>query len=167
MGKIKTILTIIAYVAACCLLFFLFFRDMQRDKQESRKELDALGQTVYFEGTVIASPVYNNTTLLCVAVDTSSVDSFYHFSRHCAVKVQDGVAVFPIGLIDRNDSSDVFKSHAGKVAVNKDYSRKTLFFRDGDTLVEELSLWKGKIEEIHLLIAWENAKDTLKKNLNN
>lgn len=160
MEKSKTVLSIIAFVAAFCLFSFLFFRDMQRDKQESRKELAALGQTVYFEGSVIASPVYKNTTLLCVKIDSSSVDSFYHFSRHCAVKVQDGVAVFSIGLIDRNDSSDVFKCHAKRVVVNKGFDRKTLFINGSDTLVDDISFWGGKIDKIHLLMAWENAKDS-------
>lgn len=161
MGKTKTILAIIAFVAAFCIISFLFFRDMKRDKQECRKELDTLGQTVYFEGAVIASPVYKNTTLLCVKIDTSSVDSFYHFSRHCAVKVQDGVAVFPIGLIDRNDSSDVFKCHAKRVIVNKGFDRKTLFIIGSDTLAEDISFWGGKVDEIHLLIAWEKSYDAI------
>lgn len=160
MGKTKTILAIIAFVAAWCLISLLFIRDMQRDKQESQKELAALEQTVYFEGTVTAAPVYKNTTLLCVKIDTSSVDSFYHFSRHCAVKVQDGVAVLPIGLIDRNDSSYVFKCHAKRLVVNKGFDRKTLFINGSDTLVDDISFWGGKIDKIHLLMAWENAKDS-------
>ena len=163
MEKTKTIWAIIAFVAIGCLISFLFFRDMQRDRQESRKELDTLDKTVYFEGEVIAAPVYNNTTLLCVKIDTSSIDSLHFFSRHCAVKVQDGVAVLPIGLIDRNDSSDVFKTHAERVVVNKDYDSKALFINGDDTLVEELSFWRGKIDEVHLLMAWENARDTVRR----
>ena len=159
MGKIRTILTIIVLVAVWCLISFLFIRDMQRDKQESQRELDALGQTVYFEGTVIASPVYKNTTLLCVRIIKSSVDSFYHFSRYCAVKIQDGLAVLPIGLIDENSSSDLFKSHAQRVVVNRDYNNKIYYITGNDTLTEELSFWSGKLEEVHMLMAWENSRD--------
>lgn len=148
-------------MTAGCLFSFLFFRDMQRDKQESRKKHDILGQTVYFEGTVLASPVYKNTTLLCVKIDTSSVDSFYHFSRYCAVKIQDDVAVLPIGLIDENCSSDLFKSHAQQVVVNRNYNNMIHYIIGIDTLTEELSFWPGKLDEVHLLMAWENSRDSI------
>lgn len=158
MGKIKPILAATSFIAAGCLFLPLCLRDMKRDKIEGMRELEALERAIYFEGEVIDAPVHRNTTLLCVRIDTAGVDSLYHFTRHCAVVVREGVAVFSIGLIDRNDPTDKFKSHAEKVVVNRDYDRKTLFISGNDTIEEDLSLWPGKIEEVHLLMAWENAR---------
>ena len=150
--------TLAVFIAFGGLFLSLFLRDMRQDKQESLRELEALGKTVYFEGEVIDAPVYRNTTLLCVRIDSAGVDSLYHFSRHCAVVVREGVAVLPIGLIDQNDSTDSFKSRVERVVVNRDYDRKILFIWENDTIEETFSLWPGKIEEVHLLMAWENAR---------
>lgn len=161
MEKTKPILTLVVFVGVVCLFLSLFLHDLNQDKHKGQRELDSLGRMVYFEGEVIDAPVYRNTTLLCVRLDTARVDSLYHFSRHCAVFVHEGVAVFSIGQIDQHDSTDKFKSQVERVVVNKDYNRKTLFIRGNDTIVEDLFLWPGKIEEVHLLMAWENARDSV------
>ena len=148
------------FVALLC-VFFRMVKPDKRTVEESGQAFDKLVKTVYFEGEVLSTSVYNNSTLLCIRIDTASVDSFYCFSRGgWALCIRDGVAVLPIGLVDQNDSSDLFKCHAERVMVNKDYGEKTLFINGGDTLVEDLSLWTGKIEEIHLLMAWEDARDS-------
>ena len=138
---------------------------MQRhDKREgckAAKAFDLLVKTIYFEGDVLSAPVYNNTALLCIKIDTTSVDSFYYFSRDWALCIRDSVAVIPIGMIDKYDSADLFKTTAQRVVVNKDHNKKTLFIRGNDTLPQDLDLWPAKLEEVHLLMAWENALDSI------
>ena len=164
MGRKKEILSVILFLVLFCLITFLFLRLSRWEDQKCEQEIDSLVKSVYFEGMVIDAPVYKQSTLLCVKIDASSVDSFYYFSRGCCgVIVRDSIAVFSIGLIDENNPSDLFMSHAERVVVNKDYDTKTLFIRNGDTLVYNIYFGAGRIDEVHLLMAWENARDTVRR----
>ena len=124
---------------------------------------DMIVQNVYFEGDLISSTDYNSSTVLCIQVDTASVDSFYYFSRPLALRLAKGVAAMPIGMSDKHDSAWLFKTKAQRIIVNKSLSRQTLFVKGTDTLAEDLCLWPAKLEEVHLLIAWENAVASLKE----
>ena len=145
-----------------CLLFYLMQRHDKHEDCESAKAFDLLVKTIYFEGDVLSAPVYNNTTLLCIKIDTTSVDSFYYFSRDWALCIRDSVAVIPIGMIDKYDSADIFMATAQRVVLNKTHNKKTLFIRGIDTLPQELDLWPAKLEEVHLLMAWENAHSAIR-----
>ena len=145
-----------------CLLFYLMQRHDKHEDCESAKAFDLLVKTIYFEGDVLSAPVYNNTTLLCIKIDTTSVDSFYYFSRDWALCIRDSVAVIPIGMIDKFDSADIFMATAQRVVLNKTHNKKTLFIRGIDTLPQELDLWPAKLEEVHLLMAWENAHSAIR-----
>ena len=162
-NKVKTVVVLVAILIVPCLLFYMMLRHDKRECCESDKAFDLLVKTIYFEGDVLSAPVYNNSTLLCIKLDTTSVDSFYHFNRGgWALFIRNGVAVMPIGMIDKYDSADLFKTTAQRVVVNKDHNKKTLFIRGNDTLPQDLDLWPAKLEEVHLLMAWENAHSAIR-----
>ena len=161
-NKVKTWVVLVAILMVPCLLFYLMQRHDKREDCESAKAFDLLVKTIYFEGDVLSAPVYNNTTLLCIKIDTTSVDSFYYFSRDWALCIRDSVAVIPIGMIDKYDSADIFMATAQRVVLNKTHNKKTLFIRGIDTLPQELDLWPAKLEEVHLLMAWENAHSAIR-----
>jgi hypothetical protein len=140
----------------------MMLRHDKREGCESDNAFDLLVKTIYFEGDVLSAPVYNNSTLLCIKIDTTSVDSFYYFSRDWALCIRDSVAVIPIGMIDKYDSADIFMATAQRVVLNKTHNKKTLFIRGIDTLPQELNLWPAKLEEVHLLMAWENAHSAIR-----
>lgn len=160
-NKIKTAVVLVAMLMVPCLLFYLMQRHDKHEDCESAKAFDLLVKTIYFEGDVLSAPVYNNSTLLCIKIDTTSVDSFYYFSRDWALCIRDSVAVIPIGMIDKYDSADIFMTTAQRVVLNKTHNKKTLFIRGIDTLPQELDLWPAKLEEVHLLMAWENTLDSI------
>ncbi len=161
-NKVKTVVVFVAILIVPCLLFYMMLRHDKREGCESDKAFDLLVKTIYFEGDVLSAPVYNNSTLLCIKIDTTSVDSFYYFSRDWALCIRDSVAVIPIGIIDKFDSADHFKTTAQRVVLNKTHNKKTLFIRGIDTLPQELDLWPAKLEEVHLLMAWENAHSAIR-----
>ena len=161
-NKVKTMVVFVAILIVPCLLFYMMLRHDKREGCESDKAFDLLVKTIYFEGDVLSAPVYNNTTLLCIKIDTTSVDSFYYFSRDWALCIRDSVAVIPIGMIDKYDSADIFMATAQRVVLNKTHNKKTLFIRGIDTLPQELDLWPAKLEEVHLLMAWENAHSAIR-----
>ena len=161
-NKVKTVVVFVAILIVPCLLFYMMLRHDKREGCESDKAFDLLVKTIYFEGDVLSAPVYNNSTLLCIKIDTTSVDSFYYFSRDWALCIRDSVAVIPIGMIDKYDSADIFMATAQRVVLNKTHNKKTLFIRGIDTLPQELDLWPAKLEEVHLLMAWENALDSIR-----
>ncbi len=161
-NKIKTAVVLVAMLMVPCLLFYLMQRHDKHEDCESAKAFDLLVKTIYFEGDVLSAPVYNNSTLLCIKIDTTSVDSFYYFSRDWALCIRDSVAVIPIGMIDKYDSADIFMATAQRVVLNKTHNKKTLFIRGIDTLPQELDLWPAKLEEVHLLMAWENAHSAIR-----
>ncbi len=161
-NKIKTAVVLVAMLMVPCLLFYLMQRHDKHEDCESAKAFDLLVKTIYFEGDVLSAPVYNNSTLLCIKIDTTSVDSFYHFNRGgWALFIRNGVAVMPIGIIDKYDSADIFMATAQRVVLNKDHNKRVLFIRGNDTLPQNLDLWPAKLEEVHLLTAWEEAQDSL------
>ena len=160
-NKVKTVVVFVAILIVPCLLFYMMLRHDKREGCESDKAFDLLVKTIYFEGDVLSAPVYNNSTLLCIKIDTTSVDSFYYFSRDWALCIRDSVAVLPIGMIDKYDSADIFMATAQRVVLNKTHNKKTLFIRGIDTLPQELDLWPAKLEEVHLLMAWENTLDSI------
>lgn len=161
-NKAKTVVVFVAILIVPCLLFYMMLRHDKREGCESDKAFDLLVKTIYFEGDVLSAPVYNNSTLLCIKIDTTSVDSFYYFSRDWALCIRDSVAVIPIGMIDKYDSADIFMATAQRVVLNKTHNKKTLFIRGIDTLPQELDLWPAKLEEVHLLMAWENAHSAIR-----
>lgn len=161
-NKVKTVVVFVAILIVPCLLFYMMLRHDKREGCESDKAFDLLVKTIYFEGNVLSAPVYNNSTLLCIKIDTTSVDSFYYFSRDWALCIRDSVAVIPIGMIDKYDSADIFMATAQRVVLNKTHNKKTLFIRGIDTLPQELDLWPAKLEEVHLLMAWENAHSAIR-----
>ena len=161
-NKVKTVVVLVAILIVPCLLFYMMQRHDKREGCESAKAFDLLVKTIYFEGDVLSAPVYNNTALLCIKIDTTNVDSFYYFSRDWALCIRDSVAVIPIGMIDKYDSADLFKTTAQRVVVNKDHNKKTLFIRGNDTLLQDLDLWPAKLEEVYLLTAFENALDSIR-----
>ena len=161
-NKVKTVVVFVALLIVPCLLFYMMLRHDKREGCESDKAFDLLVKTIYFEGDVLSAPVYNNSTLLCIKIDTTSVDSFYYFSRDWALCIRDSVAVIPIGMIDKYDSADIFMATAQRVVLNKTHNKKTLFIRGIDTLPQELDLWPAKLEEVHLLMAWENAHSAIR-----
>ena len=161
-NKVKTAVVFVAILIVPCLLFYMMLRHDKREGCESDKAFDLLVKTIYFEGDVLSAPVYNNSTLLCIKIDTTSVDSFYYFSRDWALCIRDSVAVIPIGMIDKYDSADIFMATAQRVVLNKTHNKKTLFIRGIDTLPQELDLWPAKLEEVHLLMAWENAHSAIR-----
>lgn len=161
-NKVKTVVVFVAILIVPCLLFYMMLRHDKREGCESDKAFDLLVKTIYFEGDVLSAPVYNNSTLLCIKIDTTSVDSFYYFSRDWALCIRDSVAVIPIGMIDKYDSADIFMATAQRVVLNKNHNKKTLFIRGIDTLPQELDLWPAKLEEVHLLMAWENAHSAIR-----
>ena len=160
-NKVKTVVVFVVILIVPCLLFYMMLRHDKREGCESDKAFDLLVKTIYFEGDVLSAPVYNNSTLLCIKIDTTSVDSFYYFSRDWALCIRDSVAVIPIGMIDKYDSADIFMATAQRVVLNKTHNKKTLFIRGIDTLPQELDLWPAKLEEVHLLMAWENTLDSI------
>ena len=161
-NKVKTVVVFVAILIVPCLLFYMMLRHDKREGCESDKAFDLLVKTIYFEGDVLSAPVYNNSTLLCIKIDTTNVDSFYYFSRDWALCIRDSVAVIPIGMIDKYDSADIFMATAQRVVLNKTHNKKTLFIRGIDTLPQELDLWPAKLEEVHLLMAWENAHSAIR-----
>lgn len=160
-NKIKTVVVFVAILIVPCLLFYMMLRHDKREGCESDKAFDLLVKTIYFEGDVLSAPVYNNSTLLCIKIDTTSVDSFYYFSRDWALCIRDSVAVIPIGIIDKFDSADHFKTTAQRVVVNRGFNKKSIFIRGSDTLTINFDLWPAKLEEVHLLMAWENTLDSI------
>ncbi len=160
-NKVKTGVVLVAILMVPCLLFYMMQRHDKREGCESAKAFDLLVKTIYFEGDVLSAPVYNNTALLCIKIDTTSVDSFYYFSRDWALCIRDSVAVIPIGMIDKFDSADHFKTTAQRVVVNRGFNKKSIFIRGSDTLTINLDLWPAKLEEVHLLMAWENTLDSI------
>lgn len=154
-SKAKFLIEVIA-LAIFFVVCVVFFRDWKYGGQRAEDEVVSLMDGVYFEGEVVNTYTNKNSSLLCVRVDTATVDSLYRYEREYAIFIKKGLAVLPIGLTDVNNSKDMFKLHAQRVVVNKENDMLVHFINGQDTLSERLNLWPGKLEAIHILIAWED-----------
>lgn len=160
-NSVRQAAAVVLLLSLPCALVLLVQRHNKHEAYESSKAFDQLVEAVYFEGEVLSASVYNNTTLLCIKTDTASVDSFYYFGRELALCIREGVAVMPIGIVDKYDSVDLLKATAHRVVLNKGHGGKTLFIRGSDTLQQDLNLWPAKLAELHLLMAWEDARGSI------
>ena len=100
---------------------------------------------VYFEGEVFSAQTKRGVGVLCVKIDSANVDSFYFHNRQAALIINSGVATFPLGLIDKYDSNDLFRYNSQYVIVNKDKSGQMLFIKDNDTLSVPLTFFPSKM----------------------
>ncbi len=133
-------------IIGCVLLAFNWYKTTS----EEHNEVLLKYRNIYFEGEVISSYTKRNSALLYIKIDSANTDYYYSFSRgNAALRIKDGIATLPIGMIDLNNAADVLKINADYVIVNKDNSSMINYINDNDTLSLPLSFWPGKLEEIH------------------
>lgn len=123
------------------ILTWHFHKKGMHDYDESMKHFEE----VYFEGAVFSAQTKRGVGVLCVKIDSTNVDSFYFYNRQAALIIKSGVATFPLGIIDKNDSNDLFRYNSQYVIVNKDKSGQMLFIKECDTLSVPLYFFPSKI----------------------
>ena len=108
---------------------------------------------VFFQGKVISSYTARQSTILCISIDTSNTTSFYT-SGYYPLKIENGIAVLPIGIVDKNISEEVFMANAEYVIVNKNNNLLVNYIIKDDTLTEPLK-WAfrlGYLREKHMSV---------------
>ena len=106
-------------------------------------------RNIYFEGEVISSYTKRNSSLLYIRIDSANIDYHYSYKRGtAALRIKDGIATLPIGMIDLNNVADSIKVNADYVIVNKNNSSMINYITGNDTLTLPLSFWPGKLNEL-------------------
>ena len=108
---------------------------------------------VHFQGKVISSYTDWQSTILCILIDSSNTTSFYT-SGYYPLKIENGIAVLPIGIVDKNISEEVFMANAEYVIVNKNNNLLVNYIIKDDTLTEPLK-WAfrlGYLREKHMSV---------------
>ena len=123
----------------------LFWHTHKKNMQDYASTMRRFSD-VYFQGQVISANTIRGVGVLCVSIDSASVDSLHFFSRgEAALTIESGIATFPLGLIDKNNSEDLFRYNSHYVIVNKDKSGQMLFIKDNDTLSVPLTFFPAKM----------------------
>lgn len=106
-------------------------------------------RNIYFEGEVISSYTKRNSSLLYIRIDSANIDYHYSYKRGtAALRIKDGIATLPIGMIDLNNVADSIKVNADYVIVNKNNCSMINYITGNDTLTLPLSFWPGKLNEL-------------------
>ncbi len=87
---------------------------------------------------------------MCIKLDSSNVDSFYHFDQYTALKIENGIVTLPIGTCHQDDIGPTYEKVV-YVNVNDNFSRKMLFInKEGDTIIEQLYYSSVDLKEYDL-----------------
>ena len=131
-------------IICCAISAYKWFKSAS---EEYNKVLDKY-RNIYFEGEVISSYTKRNSSLLYIRIDSANIDYHYSYKRgNAALRIMDGIATLPIGMIDMNNVADSIKVNADYVIVNKNNSSMINYITGNDTLTLPLSFWPGKLKE--------------------
>lgn len=108
---------------------------------------------VQFQGKVISSYTEASSTILCILIDSSNTTSFYDPEGY-PLKIENGIAVVPIGYINKDISEEVFMANAEYIIVNKNNNLLVDYIIKDDTLTKSLeeSFNLGYLKQRHLSV---------------
>ena len=79
-----------------------------------------------------------SAAILCIKIDSSNVDSFYQYDKYTALKIENGMATFPIGQYAKATDDTLYKEIV-YVNINEGKSHRMLFINtQNDTIVKQL-----------------------------
>lgn len=130
---------------------------VQEGKYRSENRIARLEEklgNIYFQGKVISSFTKYKEVLLCILIDTTNTPYYYTYARDLALRIENGIAVMPIGMLDTFDTKSVFKNNAEYVIVNKDKNSEINFIIKTDTLTVPLihAFWPGKLDKKYMTV---------------
>lgn len=144
MRKIIQLILLMICIICCAISAYKWFKSAS---EEYNEVLDKY-KNIYFEGKVISSYTKRNSSLLYIRIDSANIDYHYSYKRgNAALRIKDGIATLPIGMIDLNNAADSMKVNADYVIVNKNNSSMINYITGNDTLTLPLSFWPGKLKE--------------------
>lgn len=120
---------IIAFISSIIVVPLLVIKNANKEIAQHKEQIEYLYGDVYFSGSVagfhkIKHSGMPEATVICIKIDTCNVDSFYHFDKYTALKINSGIVTFPIGGVGTDD--DIYKNVV-YVNVNEAGSHKMLF----------------------------------------
>ncbi|MCR4828831.1 MAG: hypothetical protein K5864_05140 [Bacteroidales bacterium] len=127
-----------AYFSLAIIGFILTVRSSIKEIKQRANQIETLYGDISFSGEVIDyHPIKHSIdppgAIMCIKIDSSTVDSFYHYDRYTALKIDNGIATLPLGQYDVEYKEVVY------VHINEAGSHKMLFIIDeNDTITEDL-----------------------------
>lgn len=74
--------------------------------------------------------------ILCINLDSCNVTSFYKYDGYTALKIENGIATFPLGPCDEETEWGDFVNSTVYVSVNESNSHKMIFINENkDTMI--------------------------------
>lgn len=135
------------FFAACFSLaiigFILTLRSSIKEIKQHANQMETLYGDISFSGEVVGFHCIRYGIdppgcIMCIKIDSSTVDSFYHYDRYTALKIDNGIATLPLGLYDENTDFALLKEVV-YVHINEAGSHKMLFIIDeNDTITKDL-----------------------------
>ena len=93
-----------------------------------------------------------SAAILCIKIDSSNVNSFYQFDKYTALKIENGMATFPIGQYAKTTDDTLYKKYV-YVNINEGKSHKMLFINtQNDTIIKQLYYTSSDLKENDLNI---------------
>ena len=142
-------------------LFFLTFvivapvwtiKDTIKSKSHHTNQIETMYGEISFSGRVvnfhyIKHPGMPEAAIMCVKLDSCNVNSFYHFDKYTALKIENGIATLPIGTCSKSDRGALFEKVV-YVNVNESESHKMIFVNgEKDTIEKSLYYTSSDLKE--------------------
>lgn len=152
--KLRNISFTIFVIAQIICMIILGFKASKYQREKRIANFEEKVGDIYFQGKVISSFTKYKEILLCILLDSTNTHSYYTYARNLALKIENGIAVLPIGILDTNDAESLFKYNAEYVIVNKDKNSEINYIIKNDTLTlpSTAAFWPGKLDEKYMTV---------------
>jgi len=137
-------LIIVAFFIAWLIVVpILTIRSSIKDVITHKSQIESLYGDVFFSGKVVGFHCIKHSgmpsaAILCIKIDSSNVDSFYQYDKYTALKIENGMATFPIGQYAKATDDTLYKEIV-YVNINEGKSLRMLFINtQNDTIVKQL-----------------------------
>ncbi len=130
-------------------------RNTHKRRAQYANQIETIYGDISFSGRVVDFHYVKHSgmpsaAIMCIKLDSSNVDSFYHFDQYTALKIENGIVTLPIGTCHQDDIGPTYEKVV-YVNVNDNFSRKMLFInKEGDTIVEQLYYSSVDLKEYDL-----------------
>lgn len=135
----------------------LTIRSSIKDAIIHKRQIESLYDDVFFAGKVVGFHYIKHSgmpsaAILCIKIDSSNVNSFYQFDKYTALKIENGMATFPIGQYAKTTDDTLYKKYV-YVNINEGKSHKMLFINtQNDTIIKQLYYTSSDLKENDLNI---------------
>lgn len=143
---------IVAFISFVVVTPVWMIKNARVERFQQANMIESLFANISFSGKVVGIHTVKHlgmpsAAIMCIKIDSSNLDSFYKFDKYTALKIENGIATFPIGGYDKS-TDDTLYEKVVYVNINEAKSHKMIFVSNqNDTIEHELCYTSVNLKE--------------------